>query len=159
MKVLKCEYLEGDTIIREEEEGDSLFIIKEGILNCIKKGKDVRKLYTKDYFGESSILFGTTRSMSIECHSKTAQCYQITRQNLSSSLGENFKQILLTSIAKDSLMTNCKLIKHLSFDPNFEKIFDQLELKILKNNQIIIRKDKLSEKLIIIVIEGNLISV
>lgn len=161
--MIKCEFKEDYTIIKgkavsnlEGDIGESLFIIKEGSVKCAKGNKTVRQLYSKDYFGESAILFETRRSLSVIAQVKTV-CFQIPISMLNENLGHNYRDIILGSIVKDAFKKS-KYMKLLIFDNYFSKIFPTFTHMIYKNGQVVLGKNDKSKK-IIIIIEGNLIQV
>ena len=57
-------YTAKDTIIRQGEHGDSMFLIAEGEVRIHLGDTDLAVLKAKDYFGEMSILDGEPRSAS-----------------------------------------------------------------------------------------------
>ena len=59
------EYEHGSCIFKENDNGESLFIIKSGKVNVIKKGVYLRSIGKNDYFGERSILFSSQRTATI----------------------------------------------------------------------------------------------
>ena len=138
--------LEGDT-------GESLYIIKEGIVSCRKGDFEVRRLFQKDYFGESSILFGTKRSLSIIAITKIT-CYQISHSLMVENLGNDYKDIMIKSLTKVAFQKS-KYMKYMLLDNIFDKIFSAFKLQFFKNDEIVISKDQNSKK-IIVILEGNL---
>lgn len=165
LSMLKCEFEEKQVIIREGDLGESLFIIKEGLVSCRKGEVEIRQLQSKDYFGESAILFGTKRSCSIVSVSKTS-CFQISHALMIESLGENYKNIILKSIAKEAFQKS-KYMKLLVFDNYFNKIFSLFKLQFYQNGDVVVHRNENSthsnnsthfnNKKIIVVIEGDLI--
>lgn len=77
----------------------------------------------------------------------------ISKSVLFQSLGENFIEIILRSIAKGAFEKNKHLMLFL-FDSYFNTIYSTLKLNIYPNNSII-TKDDIDKKLMII-LEGNL---
>ena len=57
-------YSEGESIIVQDEHGDSMFLIVEGNVLIHRNERDLAELKAKDYFGEMSILDGEPRSAS-----------------------------------------------------------------------------------------------
>jgi cGMP-dependent protein kinase len=155
--MIKCEYEQNHQILSQGEKGESLFIIKDGVIACVREEKEIRKLYTKDYFGESSILFETKRSLSIIASTKST-VYQISKSVLQETLGDKFKNILLMGIGKEGIHQS-KIMKNLLFDDYFLKIFPAFQLTFYKNTQIVVPHNHFEKRKILIVIEGNLINV
>ena len=105
----------------ENEIGESLFIIKEGHVKCLKGKREIRKLNSRDYFGESAVLFGTKRSLSVIAGC-SIKCYMISKSVLFESLGENFIEVILKSIAKGAFEKNKHLMLFL-FDTYFKEAY------------------------------------
>lgn len=155
--MIKCEFKDNDVILSEGDKQESLYIIKEGSVSCIKNGEKIKKLSCKDYFGEISILLETKRSMSISSCNNSV-CYQITKSVLIKILGENFRQVLLKSICIEAFL-NCKFMKHMIMDHYFDNIFPLFKLNLSKNNQVIIKSKHYEERKIVIIVQGTLIKV
>jgi CRP-like cAMP-binding protein len=150
-------YKTNQIIMHEGEEGDSLFIIKKGIVNCIKNEKEIRKLSSKDFFGTTSLLFNSKRALTIKADEETI-CYQITKKLLVDNLGLDYSKIILQGIAKNAIY-NVKMLKVLAIDEYFTKFFPLLKLNFYKNADIILKQNVNEDKKIIIVVEGNLVNV
>jgi len=69
-KIIQKNFCEGKTLIKMDEEGDSMFVLSEGLLD-IRIGPDgssskkVGDIYPGNYFGEMSLLTGEKRSATI----------------------------------------------------------------------------------------------
>jgi CRP-like cAMP-binding protein len=155
--MIKCEFKEGDTVLAEGDRSESLFIIRDGNVSCIKNEKEIKRLGSKDYFGESSILFQTKRSMSI-VSVKTTVCYQITKSLLQETLGENFRKVLLQGICRESFF-NSKIMKNFLIEHYFDKIFDCFKINFYKTSLVLFKPTADDEKKIVIVIQGSLSNV
>ena len=79
--MLKCEFDVGQTIVYEGDVGQSIYIIKSGSVKCFKGETEVRILGSKDFFGESAVLFNTNRSLSVLVVEKTI-CFQVSESFL-----------------------------------------------------------------------------
>lgn len=145
-----------EKIISEGEMGDRMYIIKEGIVSCRFKNKEVRKLYAKDYFGHNSVLIECKRSLDVLSIGKTC-CYEFSKATLIEALGTSYKETILFSIFKDCLLKN-KFFSEIFNESQFEKMFDYFELKIYKNQDVIYQSN-LKNRKIVILIEGNIINV
>jgi CRP/FNR family transcriptional regulator, cyclic AMP receptor protein len=59
-------YMEGASIVREGEEGDSFFVIVEGQARVTDaRGKKINQLVPGDFFGEISLLDGGARTATV----------------------------------------------------------------------------------------------
>lgn len=155
--MIKCEFQKGHVIIQEGDIGESMYIIKEGTIVCSKNDKEIRKLFTKDFFGTSSLLFQLKRSLTVTSANESF-CYQITKRLLIDILGGDFAKIILQGIAKNAI-SNVKMLKVLGIDEYFSKVFPLMKLSFYKNNEVVVNKHHYENRRIIIVVEGNLINV
>ncbi len=81
----EVEYLKGDRIINEGDEGDSLFIIVEGSVSILKGKEIIAKLTSRDFFGEMAILDSEPRSASVIADSDIV-CLKISREDFTEIL-------------------------------------------------------------------------
>jgi CRP-like cAMP-binding protein len=58
-------YHEGAKIVREGEDGDSLYVLVEGQADVVRDGRTVDRLLPGDFFGEISLLDGGPRTATI----------------------------------------------------------------------------------------------
>jgi len=151
-----AEFEDQEKIIKEGDVGDRMYIIKEGIVSCQSKGKEIRKLYSKDFFGHNSILIECRRSLDVLAFGKV-RCYEFSKATLREALGDSYREIILFSIFKESFLSN-KFFSEIFNESQFERMFDLFELKIYKNKEIIYPNDSKIKK-ILILIEGNIVDV
>ena len=152
-----CTFDIGQNIFKEGDIGDSLFIIKNGEVDCEKDNKVIRVLKSRDIFGEYAVLFDIPRSLS--CCAKTkVNCFQISNTQLIETLGKDYKYIILKSIIKQAF----KFSKHLSLfagESYLEPLFLKSEIKLFNDKEIIIKKEDYKnkdKKILYVVICGNL---
>lgn len=60
----------GATVIREEDAGDSMFVVVDGEVMVHRRNAQLAKLRSKDFFGEMSLLNSEPRSASVTAISK-----------------------------------------------------------------------------------------
>jgi len=64
-------YKQGEFVIKQGDDGDVLFVVDSGELNCTKRfGKDTKETFLKKYvpgesFGELAMLYNVPRAASI----------------------------------------------------------------------------------------------
>jgi signal-transduction protein with cAMP-binding, CBS, and nucleotidyltransferase domain len=155
--MIKCEFIDSDMILNEGDQRESLYIIKEGQVSCIKNGIEIKRLTSKDYFGEISILFQTKRTLSISSVGSSI-CFQITQSVLIDILGENFRDVLLKGLCKEAFNTS-KFMKHMIMDGYFDQIFNLFKITLSKIPQVIISSNHFEKRKIVIVVQGTLIKV
>lgn len=85
-------YQQGDYIIREGEEGQSLYIILEGKVVATKimengTSKTLKHYSSGEYFGELALLKNTPRAANIVVDSPTAKVLSLDRKTFMRLLG------------------------------------------------------------------------
>ena len=136
----KCEFNINQNIFTEGDKGESLFIIKKGVVACSKNDEVIRNLRERDFFGENALLFNEKRSLSIYAIENTT-CYQISQGMLISSLGDDYKEIILQGITKDALK-NSYFLKIFENEYFFYKFFPFHEILNMNHNDILISGEK-----------------
>ena len=128
--------LEGDQIIERGKFGDTLYIIKDGMVSCRIGIKEVRKLGNNDYFGQNAILIDVKRGLDIFSIQKTL-CYELSRNDLKDALGKDYVDVILFCFFK-SCVEKSDYLKIILHQYN-------LYLKLLLNHFLIIHNIKFFE--------------
>jgi CRP-like cAMP-binding protein len=123
----------------------------------VKNGVEVKRLSSKDYFGEISILFQTKRALSINSLGNTV-CFQISQSLLQEILGENFRDVILKTILMDAF-NNSKIMKHMIMETYFDKLYSLFKINFSKNQQIVIPSEHYKERKIVVLVQGTLLNV
>ena len=135
---------EKDTkIISKNEMGNLMYFIKSGSVKCQIKKKDFAILNKNEYFGQNSILFGIARTMDVIAKEDTV-CYQISKEDLRDIFGSNYKKKILFSLFHN-IISNHEIMKDIILNSFCEEIFKIFNLKIYKNNELIVKKISNSE--------------
>jgi len=150
------EFQDQEKIISEGDMGDRMYIIKEGIVSCSFRNKEIRKLYPKDFFGHNSILIECRRSLDVISIGKSS-CYEFSKNTLIEALGTTYRESIFFSIFKECLIKNT-FFSEIFNESQFEKMFEYFELRVYKNQEVIYQKGIKNRK-IVILIEGNIINV
>ena len=147
-------YHKGDYICREGEFGSSLYIIKDGEVECIKGETVIRVLKKGDNFGQKALLEGDVRSLDVKAKTD-CKIYSISSEFFKNQYGENFRQILYFNFITISF-NNSKIFKKIN-SKIIAKSFEFFKFRSLKNNELVYPKgQKISEKLCV-VLEGNIV--
>jgi cGMP-dependent protein kinase len=157
-KIKLKEFQQGDQIITKGEVGDSLYIIKEGLVSCRIGIQEIRKLGVNDYFGQNAILIDLKRAMDIIALQKTL-CYELTRNDLKDALGKDYIDVILYCFFKNSIEKSD--LKDIFIESQMQEIFKTFKIKIYHKNEKIYDvkspdKAKTNNKRMIIVIEGSI---
>mmetsp|Transcript_12713 Transcript_12713/g.35154 ORF Transcript_12713/g.35154 Transcript_12713/m.35154 type:complete len:409 (-) Transcript_12713:85-1311(-) len=144
----------GKKVITEGEDGDYLFVIEKGSLDCIKmidnQEKVVKTCVPGDVFGELALLYNCPRAASVVAKDQCV-CWQLDR--------ESFNHIVKDAAMKrrtkyDSFLKNVTLISSLG-DYERSQIADALKSETYKNGEVIVKQDEPGDKFYIVE-EGTL---
>ena len=159
-KMKKKEFPPNTKIISQGEKGDTLYIIKEGIVSCRIGPKEIRKLSNNEYFGQNSMLIDVKRGADIITLQRT-KCYELSRQDLKEALTSDYIDIILFCFFKNAVEKNTNL-KTIFLDSLLHPIFDCFSIQqYTKNERLYNPKKKLSSKIkstnkkLVLVIEGS----
>jgi cGMP-dependent protein kinase len=155
--VQEIEFESQEKIISEGELGNKIYIIKDGVVSCRIRSKEIRKLYSRDCFGQNSLLIDNRRSLDVYSQGKTV-LYELSKSALEEALGVNYKDVILHSIFQDCIRKN-PYFSDLFMESQLEKFFKIFNFKIYKNNDVVYLKEQKLNKKVIIIIEGNLVNV
>lgn len=94
--LLQCDtkkYEPGELIIKEGEEGNSLYMIAKGEVEIRKNDKFIRTLGKYEYFGERSLLFSEVRSASVYATTKV-EVLELNKKSFLNAIDSNIRQYL-----------------------------------------------------------------
>ena len=139
MKIVKC--VAGDTVIKQGDDGDELFIVGQGKLRCCKLfDGNAEETYLKTYgagevFGELSLMYNTPRAASIYADEES-ELYSLDR--------DTFNHIVknATIQRRNKYEEFLKSIEILNDLDNYErqKICDCLETEQFKKGDLVIKE-------------------
>lgn len=154
--LLRQIFREGDYIVKQGDKANCLYIIKEGEVECVSKGKLIRTLIKGDYFGEKALLLDEPREMDVIAKTKCL-VYSISVETLKRMVGEQYRNTLFMNFIKISF-SNSVNFKNIN-PKTVEKIFNSFKAVNIGKDSILYHEGhKMSSKLTII-IEGNLLNV
>ena len=146
-------YKSGTVVCKEGEQGDCMFIIKEGEVNCVKDGKIIRTLKKGDNFGQKAILEGHKRTL--DCITKTdCTLCSISVEFFQNQFGDNYKELLYFSFINIAFQKS-KYFKTI-IPKMLEKSFNLFTTKNFKKDEVIYEKDQNVLEKLCIVLEGNI---
>ena len=156
----KCTFDIGEYVFYEGDIGDSVYIIKDGELECEKNKEIIRILKQGEYFGEYAILFDIPRTLSCKAKNKLT-VFKITNSLLEDTFGTEYKDLLLKSITKEAFIHSHNL-NIFSEDCYIEEIYPNTSIKLYEDNEIVVSKDEFNksdvqERYLYVIICGNLI--
>lgn len=95
----------GDTIVNEGDLASSYYIIKEGIVECIKDGKVIRELKEGDSFGEAALYSDGQRTVTVRSKN-TSRLLALGRESLQNILGSQIQEVINSNSSRWSLEKN-----------------------------------------------------
>ncbi len=153
--LIKEYYDPGQYIVREGEDANCMFIVKDGTVTCSKEGRIVRSLNKGDHFGEVSILTGGKRTLDVIA-STTCIVYDISIETLKSMVGENYKEVLYLSFIKMAFGTS-KFLNKIN-NKIIEQQFSSFEINIFSYRETVFTAETFkSNENIIILLEGYIV--
>ena len=136
-KCVRKTYEKDDYIIKQDDPGDSLFVIADGICGVYvntpdKKMISVAKLSTTDFFGEFSLMTGEKRSASVIAESPTVALV-VEKERMKSVMKNNSEMYDYVSnvLAKRKLELNKTISKENNKNTNVKNIASELKKLIL----------------------------
>jgi len=144
----------GDKVINEGDDGDYLFVIEKGALDCVKNidgaDKVVKTVSTGDVFGELALLYNCPRAANVLAKDDCV-CWQLDR--------ETFNHIVKDAAVKrrtkyDAFLSSVTLISSLGAYER-SQISDALKAENLKSGDSIIKQGDPGDKFYIVE-EGTL---
>mmetsp|Transcript_83588 Transcript_83588/g.270463 ORF Transcript_83588/g.270463 Transcript_83588/m.270463 type:complete len:398 (+) Transcript_83588:135-1328(+) len=149
MAMKEVDFEAGKKVITEGEDGDYLFVIEKGSLDCIKsiEGADkvVKTCEVGDVFGELALLYNCPRAASVVAK-EDCVCWQLDR--------ESFNNIVKEAAVKkrdkyDSFLKNVALIS--SLEPyERSQIADALKSETFNKGEVIVKQDEPGDKFYIV---------
>jgi len=140
----------GQRVINQGENGDFLFIIESGKLDCIVKNGDGGEMVVKtceagDVFGELALLYNCPRAASVDCKD-TCVLWQLDRDTFSNIVKEaaqKKRQKYDTFLCKVPLLQNMSAYER-------SQLADALRSETFEDGAVIVKQDDLGAKFYII---------
>ena len=87
------QYPAGTRVVAQGEQGEVLYIIREGTVVCTKDGKEIRRMGKGEFFGEQALLYGGIRTATITT-ADSVKLVSIGRSDLQNVLGSQLLQVI-----------------------------------------------------------------
>ena len=159
-KLKKKEFPPNTIIISRGENGDKLYIIKEGIVSCKIGVKEIRKLSNNEYFGENTLLLDEVKRGADILTLQKCICYELSRDDLKEALSKDFKDVILFCFFTHSINNNTYM-KTIIIESLIHDIFRCFSIKqYIKKEHIYSQKSrdesKKNRKRLIVVVSGSI---
>ena len=158
-KLKKKEFPANTKIIKKGEVGDTLYIIKEGIVSCRIGVKEIRKLSNNEYFGQNAILIEVKRGADIITMNKCI-CYELSKNDLKEALSDDYIDVILFCFFNYCINNNTYM-KQIIIDSLIHNIFRCFSIKQYSKKEHICSskatdESKKNKKRLIMVVEGSI---
>ena len=158
-KLKKREFSPNTKIIKKGEIGETLYIIKEGIVSCRIGMKEIRKLSNNEVFGQNAILMEVKRGADIITLQKCV-CYEISKNDLKEALSEDYIDVILLCFFNHCINNN-QYMKQIIIESLINNIFRCFSIKQYhKKEHIFSQKSsdesKRNRKRLIIIVSGSI---
>lgn len=144
----------GEKIIKEGDSGDSLYIIKDGIVSCTQKGIQLRQMTKGSFFGEQALLNNCVRTATIQALNDT-KILSIGRNVIVKVLGAGLEQVLHRNTILVSF-TKSQIFKAFT-EEQMKKIVSKMKTLQYQDNEIVVAKGLSMGKHVWVVLKGQLI--
>jgi cAMP-dependent protein kinase regulator len=150
----EAKFDDGQKVITEREDGDYLFVVEVGALDCIKVIEDAEKVVKTcnagDVFGELALLYNCPRAASVVAKG-ACTCWQLDR--------ETFNHIVKDAAVKrrnkyDNFLKQVALLNSLGAYER-SQVADCLKTEIFTKDDTIVKQDEPGDKFYIVE-EGSL---
>ena len=158
-KLKKKEFPPNTKIIKKGDDGDKLYIIKEGIVSCRIGVKEIRKLSNNEYFGQNALLIDSKRGADIITLQKCI-CYELSKDDLKEALSEDYIDVILFCFFNYCINNN-QYMKQIIIDSLIQSIFRCFSIKQYHKKEHIVNiksadELKKNKKRLIIIVSGSI---
>lgn len=120
----------GERIIRQGDEGDSFYIIKEGRVKIVHpNGRILAELNDGDYFGEMSLMTGEQRKATVIALTDV-ECYVVSKDSFERLIQDN--EALITEVSKRLIERQASIDATQEEVKEEKKVIEQQEDKLVE---------------------------
>ncbi|KAK1170617.1 cGMP-dependent protein kinase 1 [Acipenser oxyrinchus oxyrinchus] len=130
-----AEWSQGETVIREGTEGNTLYIVAAGELRVTQGGRVLRTLSQGDVFGELAILYNCKRTATVTAITNV-QLWSIERQTYRAIMTNKSKRKRQQIMG---FLKTARILKRLS-DAQLSKIIDSMDECKFQSKEVIVRE-------------------
>ena len=152
-KIKVREFKPNEKIISYGTVGDTLYIIKNGLVSCRIGVKEVRKLGNNDYFGQNSILIDMKRSCDVIALNP-ATCYELSRKDLLVAMGDRYIDVILFAFFKNCVENN-NYFKNIFIESKLNELFKCFAINRYSYKEKVSSSHNKSKR-VIIIIDGSI---
>lgn len=143
-------YQDGQTIIRQGEQGNAFFLVKEGSVKCSQTKQDreleLLRLGTGDYFGEMALLLDEPRHADVTAVG-TVEVLSLEKEDFIKLLGP--VRDVLSHQMRIRVLKSVPLLSHLS-DADLDQVGNAMRVQQFEPNQYIVQEGEPGSRFYII---------
>jgi cGMP-dependent protein kinase len=93
-------YIAGQYIVKQGEEGDLFYVIKEGSVVCTEGTLDLRHMTKGEFFGEQALLYNSPRTATVKAIGPVVKCLVVSREVLMKAMGDQLSNVIYQNSIK-----------------------------------------------------------
>lgn len=156
--MIKHTHDQNEKILLEDTPSESIYIVKDGILEYTTPNSNQKQIKAKEFFGELDLIFNVKTKAEVKVCSETAIVFQLPKSLLIETMGENFKDFLVKEIVRQAFAESM-LFKNSIIEDYFLDIYASFKVIIFGMNEVVIKKNTDYRNNIFIVASGSLVNV
>lgn len=147
----------GEQIIRQGDNGNELFVVSTGVLECFRESpngdKSILRTYSPgEFFGELALLYNSPRAASVVAV-EDSQLYSLDRQ----TFNQIVKSAMMTNATKfEAFLERVPVLSQLSAYER-SRLADCLEVRNYNEGELVIREGDRGDRLFLVV-EGSAVA-
>ena len=142
-------------IIQEGDNGNLLFIIKEGNTLCTKNGQEICRFSKGEFFGEQALFFKTQRMATVSAIDQV-KCLAIDSETLTKVLGSKFQTIIYKNSIRMAFKSNAYLKKLSKIQESL--LIESMNIRDFDSGAVIIHAGNSKKSDLLVVLKGYLTS-
>ena len=151
--MVSVDFKDGETIVREGEPGDLLYMIKKGNVRCTINGKFIKDMEKGDFFGEQALLYGTLRTATVTAV-RNVSVLTLHRENVTKVFGTSFEKVLYKNTQRIAFEKS-RVLKDLSAKQR-ELVIGSMKIVNYAENAVVVQKGALKGNKLMIILKGKL---
>ena len=152
----KCSFKPGERIIQQGDDGDCLYVVEDGLLECkvVQNGVEqvVKTCTVGDVFGELALLYNCPRAASVDSKNECT-VWRLDRETFNHVVKD---AALKKNVRHDAFLRKVSLFSSLS-DHQRAQIADSLKAEKVHRDDIVVRQGEEGDKFYIVE-EGTLVA-
>ena len=147
------QYPAGTRVVTQGDQGEVLYIIREGTVVCTKDGKEIRRMGKGEFFGEQALLYGGIRTATITAVD-SVKLVSIGRSDLQNALGSQLLQVIYRNSLRIAL-DRSETLRRLNSDQS-DRLIAAVHVATYTVGQVVIPSGTVVGSSLYVVLKGSL---